>query len=216
MKKFLFDTHDFDAVEVVEEKPAFSEEQVALAREQGLAQGRAQGLQEARQQQEQSIADLLQRLSAQILHLSTGEERREMEKSIDAARLALAVTHKLLPSLTQKFPLAEIERVILESIDARRDEPRIAITVPTQHLESLRARIDTIAHDKGYAGKMILIADDAMAASDCRVEWADGGAERVFARLYMLIETEFANAIAGMQAAQDKAEAEQNPPQTGE
>jgi hypothetical protein len=38
-----------------------------------------------------------------------------------------------------------------------------------------------------------------MSPSDVRVEWADGGAERLYERLYAQIELEFAKAIAGMQ-----------------
>jgi hypothetical protein len=32
------------------------------------------------------------------------------------------------------------------------------------------------------------------------VEWADGGAEKIFERLYTQIENEFAKSIAGMNA----------------
>ena len=30
----------------------------------------------------------------------------------------------------------------------------------------------------GYAGKMIILADNTLEANDCRLEWADGGMER--------------------------------------
>jgi flagellar assembly protein FliH len=103
-----------------------------------------------------------------------------------------------MPELMRKFALEEIERVITESLEIRREEPRIAVTVPTMYLDTLKSRIDNLALEKGFSGKMILISDDHLAPSDCRVEWADGGAERLYERLSSQVEAEFAKAIAGL------------------
>ncbi|HEX2752598.1 MAG TPA: flagellar assembly protein FliH, partial [Alphaproteobacteria bacterium] len=97
----------------------------------------------------------------------------------------------------------EIERVIIENLEVRKDEPRIAVMVPTEHLEILKARVDDMALQRGFAGKLILIADDAMGPSDCRVEWADGGAERLYASLFAQIEGEFAKTFAAMRTTLD-------------
>lgn len=209
MKKFLFDTIDFDEPEVVDNAPTFSEEQVALAREEGYKQGYAKGHSEghdvaaraAYDAVEEKLRVLLDGITLSLGQLTSGEDRREMEKCIDAARIALHIVHKLMPQLAAQHGLPEIERVISSAIDARRDEPRIAITVTTALLEPLRARIDQLARDRGFNGKLIVIADDSMAPSDCRVEWADGGSERIASRLMMQIENEFSRAIAGMQGA---------------
>ena len=204
MKKFLFDTNDFDQVEPEDVAPVYSEEQLLLAREQSHAQGKAEGIAETRAAQEEKISGLLEKVSAQVLHLASAEERREMEKSIDAAKLALRIAHKLMPQFAQQFSLNEVEHVILSAIDARRDEPRIAVSVPTAHLDALKLRVDAIALEKGYAGKVILIADDTLSEMDCRVEWADGGAEKIYARLFAEIENEFAKAISGMEQVINK------------
>lgn len=200
MKRFLFDRNDFDRKQAAETPPVFSEEQIALAREQALAQGRQEGLKEARASQEEQIVQTLARMTAQVERLVASEERREMEKCIDATKLAMRVAHKLLPQFAERFSLAEIERVILSAVEARRDEPRIAVAVPAVHLDALKKRVDEVALEKGYAGKIILIADDNLAPTDCRVEWADGGAERLYERLFSQVENEFAKSIAGMQS----------------
>lgn len=199
IKKFLFDHNDFDNVEAdAPVAPVFSEEQLITAREQAYAMGRQEGLNESLLQQEEAIRKNTTHIGDLLATLLTAEDQREMEKCMDATRLALHIVHKMLPQLTLTHGLAEIERVILQSIDSRRDEPRIAITVPTTHLEALRANIDKEAQARGFAGKVILLADDNMAPSDCRVEWADGGSERLAARLLMQIESEFTKALAGM------------------
>ncbi|MFN7114297.1 MAG: hypothetical protein ACK4PK_08040 [Alphaproteobacteria bacterium] len=200
MKKFLFDTNDFDKPAPVE-KPAisYSEEQLMLAKTQAYAQGKQEAATEARAAQELQTQKLLDTLIAQTERLIAAEDRREIENMMAATKLALRVTHKLLPQMAERFSLAEIERVILSSLDVRKDEQRIAVMVPAQHMEALKDRIDKLALDRGFAGKMILIADDNLGASDCRVEWADGGAERMYERLFAQIEMEFAKAIAVMQ-----------------
>lgn len=202
MKRFLFDKNDFDKP-VEEEKPSFSEEHLALAKTQAYAQGKQDGIRETRGAQEELIGKTLEAMMASAEKLIAAEERREVEKSVDAVKLAMRVAHKLLPQFAERYSLQEIERVILSAIDARRDEPRIAVTVPTAHLDALKKRIDEVALEKGYAGKIILVADDNMAATDCRVEWADGGAERLYERIFSQVENEFAKAIAGMNSVMD-------------
>lgn len=209
MKKFLFDTIDFDEPEVVDAAPTFSEEQVTLARDEGQKQGHAKGYAEghaeaaraAHEAVEEKLRVLLDGVTLSLGQLTANEERREMEKCIDAARMALHIVHKLMPQLAASHGLPEVERIIASAVDVRRDEPRIAVTVPTALLDALKGRIDQLAQDRGFAGKLILIADDAMAPSDCRVEWADGGSERLLGRLMLQIEGEFSRAIAGMQGA---------------
>jgi flagellar assembly protein FliH len=201
VKKYLFDRHDFDKEAEEAAKPVFTEEQLIVAKMQAQAQGKAEGLKEASKNQEEQIARSLAQIGAQCEALIKAEERREIEQMAAAVKLAMRVAHKLLPQFSERFALEEIERVIVKAVETRRDEPRIAVTIPTRHLENLRGRIDALAQQKGYAGKVILIADDAMGAADVRVEWADGGAERLYERLFSQVEAEFAKAIAGMQAA---------------
>lgn len=204
MKKFMFDTNDFDKQpEPTAAAVTYSEEQLVLAKTQSHAQGKSEGLAEAQGSQEQKTAQLLEKIMGMLELLIAAEERREIENMMHATKLALRVTHKLLPNFTQKYALQEIERVIIENLEVRKDEPRIAVMVPTFHLDNLKARVDDMALQRGFAGKLILIADDAMDLSDCRVEWADGGAERMYERLFAQIENEFAKSIATMKTALD-------------
>ncbi len=203
-KKFLFDTNNFDRSKPNHHAPIYTEEQLILAQNQSLALGKADGIKVTRQQQEERLAELLQKTLAMTEKLVQAEDRREVEKCIAAAKMAIRAVHKLLPQFAVQCALPEIERVILQSIEARRDEPRIAVIVPTIHLESLKTRMDALAIERNYAGKVILIADDSLPPTDCRVEWADGGAERLYERLFSQIDNEFAKAVAGMNTALDQ------------
>jgi len=200
VKKFLFDTNDFDKPASTEKAAAsYSEEQLMLAKTQAYAQGKQDAATEARAAQEIQTQKMLDQMIAQLDRLIAAEDRREIENMAAATKLAMRVTHKLLPQMAERFSLPEIERVILASLDVRKDEQRIAVMLPIHHMEALKDRIDRLALERGFAGKMILIADDNLGPSDCRVEWADGGAERMYERLFAQIEMEFAKAVAVMQ-----------------
>lgn len=202
IKKFLFDNNDFDTANApaAPPPPMFSEDQLGLAKNEAYAKGRQDGIRETRAAQEEQTQKSMMQIAAALEKLLAGEDRREIATMVQTVKLSMKVTHKLLPQFAQRFALEEIERVILDSIEARRDEPRIAITVSGRHLDTLRHHIESLALEKGYAGKIILIADDNLTAADVRVEWADGGAERLYERLYSQVESEFAKAIAGMQS----------------
>src|SRR5690606_13883026 len=115
MKKFMFDINDFD--KQPDPEPAavtHCEDQRLRAKRQSHAQGKAEGLAEAQGSQEQKIAQLRDKIMAMLQQLIAAEERREIENMMHATKLALRVTHKLLPNTAQKFSLEEIERVIVE------------------------------------------------------------------------------------------------------
>lgn len=196
MKKFLFDQNDFDKNTPV--AATYTEEQAAQIKAQAYAQGKSDGQKEALQSIESQIAKILQLADQKLGQMVAREELRDLEKSADTIKLCMQIVHKILPQFAEKCALDEIERVILQSLATRRDEPRIAVTVPSAHLDALTPRIDALALEKGYAGKVILIADDNMGVSDCRVEWADGGMERLYASLFSKIETELTKTLTGV------------------
>jgi flagellar assembly protein FliH len=88
------------------------------------------------------------------------------------------IVAKLVPGLAAKDPLAEVKAFATKCLHEAIDEPRVVLRVAEEIYEPLRERLDTLAAATGYAGRIVLLADDAIAAGDARVEWADGGAER--------------------------------------
>lgn len=190
-RKFMFDTKDFDRAREPEEKaPMFTEEQVLLARKEGYAQGRADGLKEARQQQEEKIAELAARVLAHAEKLLAAETARHTTSQAQTLDLVSRITAKLLPALARAVALDECFRSAGDALEQRKEEPRIAISVHDSLFVPFKTRLDELAASRGFAGKLIVLSDAQMQPTDCRVEWADGGAERNFERLYAAIDDE--------------------------
>lgn len=201
VKKFMFDTHDFDDDKDVVVATVYSEEQLAIARDQAFAQGKAEALQEARSLQEARLTELLEKMLIQADALAGTEDRRDIEKSVDAVKTAMAITRKLMPQFAQTHALPEIENAILAAVDARKEEPRLTVTVPAAHLDALKDRMDKQAAARGFHGIISLVADDALPFTDCRVEWADGGMDRIYEQLVAQIEDKLHAAVATMKSS---------------
>jgi len=202
-QKFLFDRHDFseDAIANAQEKEArhkFTQDDIDAARTDSFELGKAEGLSTAKQQQQEAISQTLASISDDLKQLIQAEGDRNIVKNADVATLTLKVSKKLLPGLAKKYALGEIETTLINSLNERHEEPRLAIRVPDNLLEPLKQKIDQMVKDQGFAGQVILLADEAMAQTDCKVEWADGGAERDFEALFSTIEGHFISAIEGL------------------
>ncbi len=121
-----------------------------------------------------AMADIAEQLRAiAAAHADTARKVRD-----DATRLALAVAGKLAPALIRRQPAAEVEAAIAACLAQLQDEPRLVVRAAPPVVEALKAHIDKTAAGQGYAGRIVLLAEDGLEDADCRIEWAAGGAER--------------------------------------
>ncbi len=212
IRKYLFE-RSFDAVEappepepeeelVIEElppepvevvvieppPPTFSEAELAAARAAGYAEGEAAGHHAAASAIEVRIADLIQQVGAQIPGLAAGRDQAVAAVSQEAARLAHAMVRRIMPELARRYRIEEIEAVVVDSLDKALDQPRIVIRTPADVTGYLTERLETVARQHGFAGRVIVLSDPSLGPSDIKVEWGDGGAERCIQRAWAEVE----------------------------
>jgi len=92
--------------------------------------------------------------------------------------VALAVARKLAPALIVREPLAEIGALAAECFTQLVATPHVVVRVNDTLYAQARERLDAIAQGHGFAGRLVVLADPAIAPADCRIEWADGGIVR--------------------------------------
>lgn len=190
-QKYMFDAKDFDRSETPEDNaPVFSEEQVLLARKEGHAQGKAEGLKESRQQQEEKIVAAAEKMLAHAEKLLLAEQNREIKKQAETLNLVRQIMQKLLPALAKEHAMGEVFKTVLTGLEERKEEPRIAITVHDSLFSAFKERIEKMASERGFTSKLIVLADETLPPTDCKVEWADGGIERSFEKIYTAIDVE--------------------------
>ncbi len=155
------------------------------ARQAGFAEGVAQEQARIERRQADALDAIGERMS-EIARVQAAEFERTVKS---ATALSLAVARKVAPALMQRQPLAEIEAMIADHLAQLIDEPNLVMRVPDALLDAIKNRIDEIAEDCGYAGRIVLLADSSLGESDCHIEWADGGAERNTDAVWREIET---------------------------
>lgn len=156
----------------------FTRGEIEATRQSALAEGHAAGLAEAAQSAQSLTADALTRIAEGFAELLATQDTATMDAQRRALTALQTIVAKLVPGLAAKDPLAEVEAFAAKCLHEAIEEPRVVLRVAQEIYEPLRERLDALAHAAGYAGRIVLLADDAIAAGDARIEWADGGAER--------------------------------------
>jgi len=100
------------------------------------------------------------------------------EQDTQTRQLVLAIAKKILPDFTAKNGLQEIEALLGDTIRDMAREPRLVVRVHENIFDTVNERVQALATQRAYPGKVIVLADPEVASGDCRVEWADGGVER--------------------------------------
>lgn len=185
-KKFLFDLNDFDDRRKEEEPeeppppppPVFSEEELERTRREAHQQGRREASIEAEASREKKIADLLQAISREFSTLFAAEDLRNAQYEAESVRLALAAIEKLLPAMTQKYGLAEIQRTISEVLENQREQAVIKLEVNPDYVESIHDYVQRLMKQGNMPGLCQVSGNQALGVGDCRLSWEQGGAIR--------------------------------------
>jgi len=195
--KFLFEdcfdpTQPAEA-EVEEEEiepppPTFSEEEIALARAQGFAEGRTEGIAEMQSSIDTRLMSLMEEMIRQITDLGSVQAAGMKAAEIRLLGLASTIARKVVPPIARDAAQAAVEDLVRDCLPKLMDEPRVVIRVHATVMDQLRDRVDTLAAKSGFAGDIILLPEEEFMETDCRVEWADGGAESSSAALWADID----------------------------
>ena len=190
-QRFLFETSfDAEALAAEEEaqEPTFSAEEVEAARQAGYAEGDAAGRQDAVNGIEKQLLNGLGRLVEQVNELAEDQARFQDLLTSRSVELALKAIGKMFPALAERDGLVEIEAVLADCLREARSEPKIVIRIAEDRKDPLQERVDALSAAAGHDGIIKVTGDDTLGPSDCRVEWAEGGAERVVQHMWQEFE----------------------------
>ena len=178
--KFTFDTEFLPEGDRVaptakarQRRTVTNEELEAMA-ESARREGEFAASARAAEQLDRTIAALTLSLRAV---LDTSHAQIEAVRA-EAAEIALAMARKIAPAALAALPVDDVEMALRQAMHQAIIEPRITLRAAPDVVEALAPRVDSIAHEEGYDGRVLLAADPAMRGADCRIEWRGGGAER--------------------------------------
>ena len=132
-----------------------------------------------------AAAEANRSLAAAMTATATALERLGRSLSVLEARLeseavdvAVAVVRKLVPELSAREPLAELSALSSECFRHLVGVPHVAVRINDAVYEQARETLTGIAKERGFEGRLVVLADPTVAAGDCRIDWADGGIVR--------------------------------------
>ncbi|MFD2263272.1 hypothetical protein ACFSM5_10265 [Lacibacterium aquatile] len=164
--------------------PMFSAEELHAARMAAYADGETTGLQTAMASIDQKVARALEMIGGQLPSLQHDREQVIHSISEEAARLAHAMVARMFPEMARRYGLTEIEAVIASSIEQAIDQPRIIIRLHPDLAPMISEKAEHMATMAGYAGRLSILPEATLGPSDVRIEWGDGGAERLVSRAW--------------------------------
>lgn len=177
--KFLFD-QDF-APAAKTEKPVGAAEHalmLAEAEAKGFRDGYAGGQQDASAAAAQQTAAAFQQIGGAIERFARGVVAAEQRVEQESIELALVIARKIVPELMARQPFGEVEALVTECLRQLTSAPHIVVRVNDALLETAREQLTEIARNRGFDGRLVVLAEPEIALGDCKIEWADGGVVR--------------------------------------
>ncbi|MGJ4885469.1 MULTISPECIES: FliH/SctL family protein [unclassified Bradyrhizobium] len=176
--KFLFDT-DFAAPEkTTRERAATSAEiaqKVAAAEAAAYRNGYEAAQREAKVEADRRVASALEQINIQLQGISARFEGIEQRMETEAVDVAVAVARKLCAALVEAEPLGEIVGLVHDCFAHLVATPHLVLRINETLYELAREKIEKLAKQSGFEGRLVILAEPEIATGDCRIEWADGG-----------------------------------------
>lgn len=175
--KFLFDM-DFGAPDKTRERPATASEiaqKVAAAEARAYRDGYDAGQREAKAESDRRSALALEEIGIGIRGIATRFSGIENRMETEAVDVAVAVARKLCTELIAGEPLAEIIGLVSDCFSHLVATPHLVVRINDSLYEAARDRIERLAKQSGFEGRLVILAEPEIATGDCKIEWADGG-----------------------------------------
>lgn len=164
----------------------------AAARQEGFMTGRTEADGEATAELARAMAQV-----AMALELLRSElDDIEARASAEALRFGHEIAVRLAGRLMDDAPVRLIEDAARQIFEDLRGQPHVAVRVADGLLEAARERMQAIAREKGFEGRLIIMGEPEIAPGDVRIEWADGGIVRDRAAAELRMAEAVARALA--------------------
>jgi flagellar assembly protein FliH len=175
--KFLFDM-DFSAPDKARERPATAAEiaqKVASAEARAYRDGYDAAQREAKAESDRRGALALEEIGIAIKGIASRFSGIETRMETEAVDVAVAVARKLCSELVSREPLGEITALVSDCFSHLVSTPHLVVRINDTLYEIAREKIERLAQQSGFEGRLVILAEPEIATGDCRIEWADGG-----------------------------------------
>ena len=175
--KFLFDM-DFSAPDKMRERAATPSEiaqKIAAAEARAYRNGYDAALHETKVESDRRAALALEEIGITIKGIAARFAGIETRMETEAVDVAVAVARKLCSELIAREPLDEITSLVSDCFAQLVSTPHLVVRINDSLYEAAQQRIEKLAKQSGFEGRLVILAEPEIETGDCRIEWADGG-----------------------------------------
>jgi flagellar assembly protein FliH len=175
--KFLFDM-DFSAPDRMRERPATPAEiaqKIAAAEARAYRDGYDAAQREAKAESDRRSAQALEEIGVNIKAIAQRFAGTQTRMETEAVDVAVAVARKLCGTLIAAEPLGEITGLIKDCFSHLVSTPHLVVRINESLYDAAHERIERMAKQSGFEGRLVILAEPEIATGDCKIEWADGG-----------------------------------------
>jgi flagellar assembly protein FliH len=175
--KFMFDM-DFSAPNKARERPATPSEiaqKIAAAEARAYRDGFDAAMREAKAESDRRTALALEEIGIAIRTIASRFSGIETRMETEAVDVAVAVARKLCSALIASEPLGEITGLVSDCFSHLVSTPHLVVRINDSLYEATRERIERLAKQSGFEGRLVILAEPGIETGDCKIEWADGG-----------------------------------------
>ena len=72
-------------------------------------------------------------------------------------------------------PLGEITGLVQDCFSHLVSTPHLVVRINESLYDAAHERIERLAKQSGFEGRLVILAEPEIETGDCRIEWADGG-----------------------------------------
>lgn len=156
------------------------EAKIERVREEEYQRGREDGARQTLQSIEARTDEAAGKLVATAGTILDRIEEECRAVRTEAIAVALAAAEKLAGELVRREPTALLEDLFGQCLEHVGEAPHVAIRVDSAIAERLQEKVNAIAAERGFTGRIMVLGDPETPEGDCRIEWADGGISRDF------------------------------------
>src|SRR6267154_2474678 len=173
--KFLFDMDFSDKARERPSTPSEIAQKIASAEARAYRDGYEAAQREARAESDRRTALALEEIGIAIKGIVARFSGIETRMETEAVDVAVAVARKLCSELISREPLGEITALVSDCFSHLVSTPHLVVRINDTLYEPARERIERLAKQSGFEGRLVILAEPEIASGDCRIEWADGG-----------------------------------------
>jgi flagellar assembly protein FliH len=142
---------------------------------------------------EQEARAAMESLVENLPMIASGYDSVIASQSASLHQFVMAIARKLVGEALNQFPDHAISDLIAQCLPILVQKPRLTVEANTPLVNLLTDRLKPMLEQAGFEGEIQFRANDVLAASDTRIEWSGGYAERNTESLWNEIEAIMAN-----------------------